>query len=278
MKATDIKIYGSNKPGTADGQAQTDQLLWLGDRRSSTLVKNYKAATGLTIPGITITTTGVSVANPDGNGSLIFLTASNTLQWQAFGDTAGPLVTFTADATKVLYSNNSDYSIEVTVVFATLDAEADTTDTITIADHADLILNIFPHITSAQATAGNTAYRAIWHKNEHATESLKIAKAFIKQITPSTDDSWKFAMEDPTDRISNIVIQEVADVNTSPTGRTWNNVTTEGTAIAIEGAADLAAGESTAIWFERTVTAGATAYKDNNIEISFFGDIENLEN
>lgn len=285
MKLTDIEIRLSGA-GTYNG-AQTNPNLSLGNYPSSTVLKNYKAASApTTISGVTITATGVGSGNPVGNGTLTFTEATNELQWTPPGGTIGPAVAFTADATKILYgvqgSDTTSGYIQVTVVYATLNAlTTNLTNTITISDHADLINALFGNISSAEASAGGIKYRAVFLRNSHATESLDAAKLlFILQggnITPMPNETMEFAVEDPSSRTTGF-IQTIANESTAPVGLTWSTVSTEGTALAIAGVANLSATQTTGLWLKRTVTAGAGPYPNNSVQMMVLGDIASIEN
>jgi hypothetical protein len=79
-----------------------------------------------------VTFVGIAKTTLMGSATLRFESASKKLFWTAPGDTEGAGVTFTSSSTAVLYSNDTTYWIQVSVVYASLPA-ADATDTINIS-------------------------------------------------------------------------------------------------------------------------------------------------
>jgi hypothetical protein len=125
--------------------------------------------------------------------------------------------------------------------------------------------NLFDKITGAQALAGDTNYRAFFVKNEHATLTYQDAKIYLYSNTPSADTVVTIALADETGS----PIETIADEDTAPTGPSFSAAATEGAALSI---GDLAPGEVKGIWIKRVVTAGATAYADDNVVAKVFGD------
>lgn len=275
MKLTDIKLYLSGA-ASHDATIPTDSNLSLGGFKTTNEIFNKKTATPSGSPIAGVTVNFASVANSNAAGTLTFTLSTNSLQWTPPGGSIGAAVAFTANGTKIIYGSDASMFIEVTVVYASLPGANDT-DTITISENASTKNNIFDNVSSAEASSGDTEYRAIYVKNTHATEALQGAKVFIQANTPSTNDVWDFAVEDPSSR-TNGSIQTIANENTAPTGLTWYQVSTKATAIAIAGAVDLSAGTFTAIWFRRTVSASASNYANNSCNIRIVGDTATLEN
>jgi hypothetical protein len=126
--------------------------------------------------------------------------------------------------------------------------------------------NLFDQVSGAESSAGDTEYRCFYVKNAHGTLALQGAKVWIQSNTPSTGTTVRIALG--TSAI-NGTEQTVVDESTAPTGVTWSTAADEANALSIT---DLPAGQHKAIWVERVITAGASAYSDDQATIRVKGD------
>lgn len=147
----------------SDGGSQTDPNASLGGYRSSTACQ-YMAAS-ITSPISNITVDFVAGANGVGNGTLNAASAS-TLTWTAPGGTAGPAVTIANGETKILESSG-DPTKYIRITRTSTD---DLTGTATLGlSYVANDVTGFDNVSSTEAAAGDTEYRCLMVRNEHAT-------------------------------------------------------------------------------------------------------------
>jgi hypothetical protein len=282
MNPLDIKLYGSG--ALSDGGFQPNPEAYLGGYRSSTEIPNKKAVTApATITGVTIDF--ASVANTNASGTLTYTLTDNKLQWTASGDSIGLALSFTADATKVLYSNDESMFIQVTVDFSALPVGAAGPDSITISEHIDTMNNIYDDVTNFEIVDGFIEHRGFFIKNTHALDTLYTPKIFISLNTAFANDFIEFGFEEPSSRNGGF-IQTILDSNHMPTdigtitsgNSIWSRVTTKPTAILFPGVQELAPNELMGLWYRRVVSAGAGKYANNIFNITVVGEIAILEN
>lgn len=114
--------------------------------------------------------------------------------------------------------------------------------------------NLFDDVTSSESSAGDTEYRCFYVHNAHATLTMLNA---VLWITANTTGN-RIAVGVGTSAI-NGTEQTVADENTAPSGVTFSQPTTKGTALAL---GSIPPGQSKAAWLRRTVGAAAAASND----------------
>ena len=127
--------------------------------------------------------------------------------------------------------------------------------------------NLFDKISGAEAEAGDIEYRCIFIKNTHASLTYQGVKIYISTNTPSpsTDVNISVATE------SGSPVQTIANESAAPSAQTFSNPTNIGTALTI---GDLAPGASKGIWIKRVVTAGASAFANDSVILSYEGDTD----
>jgi hypothetical protein len=125
---------------------------------------------------------------------------------------------------------------------------------------------LFDYVTGAESAAGDTEYRCIYLRNSHGSLILYGAKVWIATNSPSADTHCQIALG--TSAI-NGTEQTVANENTAPTGVSFADAANEGAALSI---GDIPPGEHKALWIKRDVTAGASAYNNDGLTITFKGD------
>lgn len=115
------------------------------------------------------------------------------------------------------------------------------------------INNLFDNVSSAEATAGDTEYRAIAVKNQNATLTAFNSVIYISSNTPSTFTNIEIGL-DASGTVTAV------DENTAPAGVIFTSPSTEATGIFL---GDMAPGAEKRIWVKRVVTAGALAVTDS---------------
>lgn len=125
--------------------------------------------------------------------------------------------------------------------------------------------NLFASIGGSEASAGSTKYRGYFVKNNHGSLTAQNTYIYIKTNTPSTDTVVYIGIATETGSPMDTIVDE----DTAPTGISFSLAATPGTALSI---GSLAPGEVKGIWVKRVVTAGATAYNNDNVVIEVFLD------
>lgn len=175
-KADSIRQYLSS--ASVDGGAQTNPDASLGNFRSSTEVVLLSHTVSNPIANITVDY--LSGANGTGSGSLT-ATGVDDLTWAPPGGSAGAAVTILNGETKILEGSGATGKfIRVT---RTSTANLTGTATLTITDKFNNLIG-FDNVTSAEASAGDTEYRAMFIKNE-STSQVKNIKAFLAKLGTS---------------------------------------------------------------------------------------------
>jgi len=128
------------------------------------------------------------------------------------------------------------------------------------------IANLYDNVSSSEALAGDVEYRCVYVKNTHATLTLQTAKVFIQTNTPSADTAVRIGLGTAA---INATEQTVVNESTAPIGVTFATAINEGAALLI---GDLVPGAQKALWYERTVIAGAAAYNADSVIVQLKGD------
>lgn len=121
--------------------------------------------------------------------------------------------------------------------------------------------NLFDQVSGAESAAGDTEYRCFYVHNAHATLDMQVSVVWIQSNTPSAGSAVRIALG--TSAV-NATEQTIANESTAPTGVTWSLAASEGAALSI---GTVPAGQHKAIWVERVITAGASAYSDDQCTI-----------
>lgn len=111
-------------------------------------------------------------------------------------------------------------------------------------------------VSSVEAAAGDTEYRALYVHNNHGTLTLEGAKLWVQANTPSADTTIEVGVG--TSAV-NATEQTVANEGVAPSGVTFVAAANEAGAITL---GDIPAGQHRAVWIKRIVTAGAVASSD----------------
>jgi len=256
MAEDQLNIYFTGV--ASDGDPQSNPNASLGGKRSGTILRSLSATAPVNVTGVAI----VDVPSPSGAGSatLGFTFTGKLLKYTAPGDTPGNGVDVSADGTYVLYSGTATKYIIVTVTSASLPG-SDQSDSIQLVTLSE---NLFDNVSSSEATAGRTEYRAVMVKNDSSVV-MNSLKVWIDTNTPFADDAVEIAIELP---VSN-AIQSLANETNAPTGVTFYPASGEGSALAI---GNLAVGAVYGLWIKRVVSATTQRYADNYFSFTFKAD------
>ncbi len=130
----------------------------------------------------------------------------------------------------------------------------------------DTLHNLFDVIGSDEAVAGDTEYRCIYIKNNHATLTLNNGVVYINSATVAPETTLGIGLGtsviDATEQI-------IGNEGIAPIGVTFETGVGSSNSIAV---GDLDAGSTKAIWLRRVVTAGAAAYTEDEGSITVSGD------
>jgi len=125
--------------------------------------------------------------------------------------------------------------------------------------------NLFDDVTGDEASAGDTEYRALFVKNEHANLTWQNVVVWIDTETPGAD-SIDISVEgtNATDQIQTIV-----DESTAPTAISFSHVTSKATGLSL---GNIPAGSASGIWMKRIVPESCAAYTGNSMILKVEGD------
>lgn len=110
---------------------------------------------------------------------------------------------------------------------------------------------LFDWVTTEEATAGDTEYRAIDIKNDSPTDNIQSAVVWLNN---QASYSTMSIAHDGT------ATQSVATESTAPSGLTWSTGTTRSTGVSL---GNMGVGTKKRLWFKREIPAGATKGTDN---------------
>lgn len=126
--------------------------------------------------------------------------------------------------------------------------------------------NLFDKTLGSESTAGDTEYRGFYVLNNHGTLTLESAKIWIDSETTHTNANVKIAL---CDEGVNATMETIATENDAPTGPTFDEHSTEGTALSL---GNIAAGQRYGIWLQRIITAGCLAKNNYTVVLKVKGD------
>lgn len=128
--------------------------------------------------------------------------------------------------------------------------------------------NLFDIVESDEATAGAINYRCIYLKNTNADTTLSNPIVYIQTIASYVKNTLGIGLG--TSLINGNNEQTVTNELTAPLGVIFTTLAGVTAGLALPG--DLPAGESMAIWLERTVQADSVAQTDITATIALQGD------
>lgn len=126
--------------------------------------------------------------------------------------------------------------------------------------------NLLDDITTAEASAGDTEYRAFFVKNTNATDTAYGTKVWISSNTDSSSTSIQIAIAD--EGVTN-TIETVATESAAPVGPTFDDAEDFANALVI---GNLAPGEAQGVWIKRVVTATTVAFPNDSATIRVRAD------
>ena len=143
--------------------------------------------------------------------------------------------------------------------------------------------NLFDDVSGAEALAGDTEYRCLCIRNNHASLALQNAKIWVSTDEANADTTISIAVEVPTGSATTGSAQSVANESTAPTVNAGNvsnwyassavNSYANGIAININGhSANLGVGEIVFVWVRRVVGVAAAAASGVNFTLRIQGD------
>lgn len=117
--------------------------------------------------------------------------------------------------------------------------------------------SIFDDVSSADAVAGNTAYRLVYVHNAHSSLDYQSAAVWVQTQTPSADTDVAIGLA-----VAGLNGTEaaVANKNTAPPGVSFSAPSTFASGLSL---GTIPAGQHYGVWIRRTVTAGAALASDN---------------
>lgn len=210
-------------------------------------VLSQSASALTTLTGVTIDD---ATGNAEGSGSLFFDQSAGTLRWTPPSGTAGTPVDVSVNGEYAIQGGNSGGMLLVTVVAASLPG-SDVTNTVTIANQVN---KIWDDVSKADSLAGDTEYRGLFFRNQHASDSMTNIKVWMAVNTPG-QDNMQIAL---ASEAINLAIEVLANENTAPTAIDFdaNNPVDLASGLSVP---DLAFSEYKGFWLKRTVPAGVTA-------------------
>lgn len=173
-----------NTGAAADGNAQTDPNLSLGNFRSGTEVTHLSVSVQNPIANITIE--HVDGANGEGSGSLA-ATGVNDVRYTPPGGSQGPTVTIANGETKIVEGGGGATEKYVRITRTTTD-DLTGTATLVLTYTGENVIAL-DDVSSAEASAGDDEYRCVAIKND-ASETVKDVKVKLKVLgTQQTSDA-----------------------------------------------------------------------------------------
>jgi hypothetical protein len=158
------------------GAANTNPNAALGGDLSSERILAQSTTALTNITGVVIDYAG---GNPTGAGTLTYVNAAKTLQWQPYGLTAGVAVNVPADGRYALFGEDGE--LLVTVDYSSLPG-TNQSDGVTVANIAN---EVWDDVTKAESFAGDVEYRCTYFTNTHdADPFLSVAAYIASQPSP----------------------------------------------------------------------------------------------
>jgi hypothetical protein len=116
------------------------------------------------------------------------------------------------------------------------------------------VLKIFDDVTKAQSLAGDTNYRGLYFRNQHAADSMTTIKVWMSVNTPG-QDNVQIAL---ATEAKNVAIEVLANEATAPAGINFDAANPVDLASGL-AVVDLLFSDFKGFWLKRVVPAGVTA-------------------
>ena len=126
--------------------------------------------------------------------------------------------------------------------------------------------NLFANVTGSEASSGSTKYRCIALKNTNSTITLVGSKVWIATQTPSTDTSIDIGL---SAQGLNSAPTSVANEDTAPASVSFSAPATFSAGLST---GDVPASQYYGVWIRRTVLASASAYDNDDWQLSWQGE------
>lgn len=126
--------------------------------------------------------------------------------------------------------------------------------------------NVFDDVSSGEHTSGDVEYRCVYLHNSNSTTAMNNVKIYVYSNTSASEDEWDIGLG--TSGI-NGTEQTIVNESTSPLDVTFVHPVSELDGLYISS---IPVGQHMAIWFRRTVLAGASTVSDVNISIKYVFD------
>lgn len=125
--------------------------------------------------------------------------------------------------------------------------------------------NLFDQVSGGESSAGDVEYRCFYIHNAHATLTLEGAVLWFVSNTPSPGTLLELGLGGAV----NAVAGTVANESTAPAGVAFSAPSTKATGLII---GNIPPGQHQAVWLRRTVTAGASAFNNDNAVLRVEGE------
>lgn len=126
--------------------------------------------------------------------------------------------------------------------------------------------DLFDDVSSAEASAGDTEYRGIMVKNNHASITFEDCRIFINADSAHAGDIIDIAI---AGEAVTTAIETIANEGTAPVGEVFSHPTTYAGGLALNSTTGLIAQAYKGVWVRRTISASATAgsVNDNSLRV-----------
>ena len=133
--------------------------------------------------------------------------------------------------------------------------------------------NVFDDVSGAEASAGDTNYRAIGFHNDHGSLALTACVVWIEVDTGNGEDDISFEVEAPSASEVTGAIEDIGTETTEPAANTWSDATTKGTGKDCPNASNQVVVDGWfGIWLRRVISAAASAAAAETVTMRVEGD------
>lgn len=133
--------------------------------------------------------------------------------------------------------------------------------------------NVFDDVSGAEASSGDTEYRAVGFLNNHGSLPLTSTVVWISADTGNGEDDISFGVEAPSPSETTGSIQTIADESTAPSAVSFSDATSKATGLNCPlTSQEVGAGEWFGIWLRRIISASASAATAEAVTIRVEGE------
>lgn len=130
--------------------------------------------------------------------------------------------------------------------------------------------NLFDDVSSGEALAGDIEYRCAYLKNTNGSSTLSSVVIWISSNTPNASTFYEIGL-DPAGVSGTATQPSPLDENDPPPGVTFSHSPDPDSLAHALAIGNMAAGAYQAVWFKRTVLAGAGAAANDPATFSISG-------